>query len=532
MRRRFQKTISLLLAAALVSLSGCGPLSLSEEERTELAEDEPQVVIGQSMGQALVATYAADHIFSLNSVSSSSYNPYVTTSAWNKVVGMLVYETLVTEDDTFSARPNLITAWETEDGEHWTFTVDTSRSFHDGGAMTAIDAVYSMQQAMNYTSQYYTRFRNVRGVSSIDQATFAVTLSSPNYRFYELMNIPCIEYNTGYDSMPPGTGPYMFSGSGRYLRLYKDHPLAAQMPLESIHLKEYAAAVDILQAFEDSYLDLVINDPNGMSSLGYSSTNLTKYVDTTSLHYIGYNMYSSVFGQGMFRAVMTYAIDRNTIVSDAMKGAGVAATLPIHPSSPLYPEALANTLTHSASALETALANVGIRDLDGDGYAEFSGLRQSVNFIVCSDSAAKVAAARQITRDLRAVGIDVNLRELGYDEYLEALENGSYDMYYAEVRLCADWDLSLLLGMGGSLNYGGIHDAALDGYIQSMLASTDETLEQNTLQLCQYIATNAPITPICFEKSAVLYHRGVITGLAPTQDNIFNDLQEWKIDLG
>ncbi len=37
---------------------------------------------------------------------------------------------------------------------------------------------------------------------------------------------------------------------------------------------------------------------------------------------------------------------------------------------------------------------------------------------------------------------------------------------------------------------------------------------------------------VCFEKSEVLYHRGVISGLDPTQDNIFYNMQDWTIDLG
>jgi peptide/nickel transport system substrate-binding protein len=112
------------------------------------------------------------------------------------------------------------------------------------------------------------------------------------------------------------------------------------------------------------------------------------------------------------------------------------------------------------------------------------------------------------------------------------LEDGNFDMYYGEVKLCDDWDLSLLIGSGGSLNYGNFRDATLDGYIQTALGSTDEQLDMALEQLYQYIAQSAPITPICFEKSEVLYHRGVISGLNPTQDNVFYQLDGWEVYLG
>lgn len=530
MNEILKKIISLALAlAAALTLSGCGVFTLTEEERDELEAEE--AMAAQSIGQELAATYAADRVFSLNCVTDSSFNPYRTTSAWNKVVAMLVYEDLVEQDRSFEAQPNLITAWETEDGVTWTFTVDTARAFHDGGAMTAADAAYSLEQARGYGSQYETRFRFVRDAYSLDSERFVVVLTQPNWRFYELMDIPCIEYGTGYADRPPGTGPYTFSSSGRYLRLDSAHPLADQMPMSTIYLREYGSAVDILQAFEDSYLDLVINDPNGISSLGYSSTNIIKYIDTTSLHYIGYNVTGGLFAQGMLRSAMTYGIDRTSIVSDVMQGAAAAAVFPVSPQSELYPEALAKSLAYTETGFRTALENLGATDLDLDGTLEFNGQRYTVDFIVCSDSGVKVSIARMIASSLRGFGIDVNLRELGYDDYLSELKKGNFDMYYAEVRLCGDWDLSCLLESGASLNYGNVRDATLDGYLRDFLSSRPEQQAEKMEQLCQYIGQNAPITPVCFEKSEVLYHRGVLSGLDPTQDNVFHNMQGWTVDL-
>lgn len=530
MNRIFLKITALCLILAL--LCGCGSLSLSAEERTELESEEPEVVVGQSIGQELAPTYAADHIFSLNCVSDTSYNPYQTTSAWNKVAAMLVYEPLIELDESFEAHPNLITSWETEDGLTWVFRVDTDRAFHDGGVMTAMDAAYSVQIAMSYESgPYFTRFRSVREVYTLDEGSFEVILNQTNYRFYELMDIPCVEYDTGFRDRPPGTGPYAFSRSGRYLTLFKDHPRAAEMPLDTIHLKEYSAAVDILQAFEDSYLDLVINDPNGMSSLGYSSTNIIKYVNTSSMHYLGYNMASNVFSQSIYRLMLTYAIDRNTIVSEIMKGAGAAATVPVSPQSPLYPSDLAQTLAWSPSTLKLAIESAGVRDLDGDGTLELLGAPYTIDFICCSDSGTKVAAARSIAKSLQDAGFSVDLRELGYDDYTEALKKGNYDIYYAEVRLCADWDLTLLLGMGEELNKGNVRDSTLQELIDSFRTCPDEELPQTARALYEYIGQNGFITPICFEKSEVLYHRGVLSGLSPTQDNVFYGMENWTVDL-
>lgn len=520
----------LILAVSLaVSLPGCGLLQLPEEE--EQAEATPPVIL-EGTGQEIADTYRADHIFSINSVEGESFNPYSTNSLWNMVAGMLAYEPLVKTDNAFEAHPYLLTNWSTEDGRVWTFWVDITRKFHDGGSLTAYDAAYSLNQAINaYDGRYKTRFSHVTAVDVIDSQTFNVTLDMPNRRFYELMNIPCIESGSIYSSMPAGTGPYMFNEAGTAMTRFADYPDADELPLRTIYLKKYRAAEDILQAFEDSLLDLVVNNPSDMGSLGFSRANIIKYVETTNLHFLGYNINSRLFSQSYYRAMITYAVDRDSIVSSCMQGSGVAATLPIHPNSPLYPKNIAGTLEYSMEDLATVMTNLGATDVDYDGNIEFGGAVAEINFLVCTDSSAKVSAARQIATQLRSAGFVVNMLELGYDDYMETLRSGGYDIYYGEVKLCNDWDLTELFTTAGTANTANFRDPTLVNYVQAFLASGDDTREENRDALYQYMAQNAPITPICFERSQVLYHRGVLATINPTQENIFNDMTSWTVSL-
>ncbi len=528
MNRCYQKIICLLLAGLTLALSGCG--LLSEEELGEISEDAArQQPVRQDIGQELQASYKADHVFSLNSMRGEPFNPYTTDNLWNRVVSMLVYETLVKTDDNFDVQPGLITDWHSDDGMTWTFRVDTSRSFHDGGVMTPGDAVVCIEQARG--GQYAQRFSHVTGVYGESEDAFVVTLDEPNWRFPALLNIPCVEAGAFYADMPPGTGPYKFNRTGTKLELNEAHPLAGEMPLDSIRLKRYLEPEDILQAFEDSLLDLVVNNPMDMSSLGYASTNLTKYVDTTNMHYLGYNMTSKLFSQPSFRALMTYAVDRDTIVSTSMQGAAVAATLPIHPNSALYPKTIARSLEYSENDLTVSLQNTGARDVDYDGVLDAGPVRAEITFLVCTDSAVKVAAARQIATQLRNAGFAVIMAEMEYNDYIKALEEGAYDIYYAEVKICDDWDIRPLVAAEGELNYGGVRDPNLEGYIRTFLASNGDSLTTDAEMLYSYMAQFAPITTICFERTEVLYHRGVITTIDPTQDNIFNDMQDWVVDL-
>lgn len=525
-----RKITAVLLALAMAAaLPGCS--LLSEEDAAEIREESPEFIRGQSTGQELAPSYKADDIFSLNCVRDDSFNPYKAESTWNKMVGMLAYETLVTMDRNFEAQPNLVTNWASDDGLTWLFYVDTERTFHSGGHMTPADAVYSLQQAMYSSTRYSRRFADVAGVYGQGEDSFVVVLTEPNFRFYQLLNVPCIESGSGSEDRPSGTGPYKFNKRGTQLQLDENHPFAKDMPVDSITLKEYIAADDILQAFEDSLIDLVVNDPSAAASLGYSSSNITRYVDTTSLHYVGFNMNSTLFSQVQFRAMMTYAIDRDSIVYTAMGGAAVASVLPIHPNSPLYLQDVAQSSSFNMDAFNMALSMAGAADVDHDGIIEFGNMKQTIDFIVCSDSGTKVSAARMIASQLTGVGLQVNLRELSYDAFVQELNDGDFDMYYAEVKICNDWDLSYLLSSGAALNYGGVRDSTMEGYIRSFMASTPDQLAANTEQMCQYLLQSAPIVAVCFERTEALYHRGVISGMEPTQDSVFYNMQNWTVDL-
>lgn len=83
-----------------------------------------------------------------------------------------------------------------------------------------------------------------------------------------------------------------------------------------------------------------------------------------------------------------------------------------------------------------------------------------------------------------SLGVTVTVRELSWTEYQNALTNGDYDMYYAEVKLGADFDLTSILTEDGSLNYGKIKDENYATYINAFLAA-DELTRTQPARCCQ-----------------------------------------------
>ena len=126
----------LACALALVLLLGCTACG-------KKTADDTGDTVGQKDTQT---TVELDGKFTLNYSASAGMNPYKTQNSDNLAVCGLVYETLTELTDSFEAEPGLFTEWSSDDGETWTFTVAAGRTFHDGHALTAQDAAYSIQQ--------------------------------------------------------------------------------------------------------------------------------------------------------------------------------------------------------------------------------------------------------------------------------------------------------------------------------------------------------------------------------------------------
>ncbi|MEG2072848.1 MAG: ABC transporter substrate-binding protein [Oscillospiraceae bacterium] len=525
MANKPSKLILLVLAASLL----CGVFSACSKTENE----EPPLPSGiLETPKVASASQGVDKAFSLNCNKAESFNPFTSNNNPNLLCAQLMYDNIFELDESFVPSSAIISDFKSEDGKAWSFTLNPNIKFWDGSPLTAQDVVYSLQRAMQ-SPRFSPRLRAVIGLSALDESSFALNLYTANTQFPALLSIPIIKSGSSDQLIPMGTGPY-FPAEGLYeLKAFDGHRDFASLPVDSIELKEYKAAEDLITAFENSEIDLVTNDPNGFQNLGYGASNEIRSYATTNMHYLGFNSKSSFFSNPLCRRAMTYVIDRESIVSNDMNAAASAAALPMHPASSLYNSSYSALISYSEKKSEDAFDLAEVQDYDDDGAREImiTGIpvEIDINFIVCNSSPIKVAAARQIAKNMSNIGINVNLRELPWDSYESALNAGKFDMYYAETKLTADFSLRELLAWNGKLNYGKFTDAALETCIADYLAAPENELQYKADLMFKYVTDTAPIVPICFEKQQVITHRGVISGLKPTQYNIFQGIKDWKI---
>lgn len=504
-------------------------------------------------GRDLARAESVDNVFSLNTNPNYSLNPFVATNHSNQLVCDLVYEHMVEVDENFRAIPNVIGSWTpNDDATVWTLTLDSDHThyFSDGTPVEGKDLVYSIGYAI-YNDRYRGRFASFKGASYNDNG-MTVTLGIGDSQFIKLLNIPVIKTGTFEVEahVPPiGSGPYMYDEERITLLANPYYHNSDQLPLQTIYLQEYTDAEGTLEAFEDGIIDVAVNDPSSYTSLGYASSNEIHSFATTNYHFIMFNQESTFGKSNAFRIAMQYAFDRDYLV-ELLGGDAVASAVPLYPTVDYYPRALADSIHFNLDACKAVLQSAGIADMDGDGRMEYSGSssgRFEFVIIVCADSSAKAGIVNRFKDDMKSIGINVNVQELPWEDYLKALEDGffnvanrdvTWDMYYGEVKLRNNFDLTELLQVrdknagNTNINYSRSRDTSIVDRINSYLRASEAARPIAYQQLCEYLTkTSGDLVSIGFEKQQLITHRGVVKGVNPNIGNPLYNFQNWTINL-
>jgi peptide/nickel transport system substrate-binding protein len=528
----------ILAAAVLVSLTSCiDPVAAPSP--SDSAEPQPSATVA-SAG-------AIDHMFTIRYDADHTFNPITGTDPNNMALAPLMYESLFVLSDTLTAEPVLCDDCKTTDGLTYTIKLKPDVAMSDGATLSSADVKYTLTTAMQ-GGRFSGRLSIVGSVSAVDALTLKITLKSPNYMLPLLLDIPIIRANSGDQNHPAGTGPYVFSASETPRLVasasYRDK---AHIPTPVIYLKSCTDS-ELSVAFSSQSVDMFWDDPSDAIDINILSDHEIRYYDTTILEFVGFNTKKAILSNPELRRAIGLTVDREKIIDDVYSNHGVAAPVVLSPKFSLYDKEWEPKVPDPLGELSSIFNGIGpagsggkpmgMVDDDSNGYLEMpdaNGIYQpfSLKLIVNKDNKYKVKAAQEIAGELRDVGIDVNLQALPWDSFMAALQSGDFDLYYGDVSLPADYDLTQLLSPGGSLDFGKAGSEAIVSRIDAFLgAADDEKRIDAARKLCDLIYTDAPIVPVLYRQFAVHTNRNIVAGLNPTQSSLFYGLMKWKINLG
>ncbi len=137
---------------------------------------------------------------------------------------------------------------------------------------------------------------------------------------------------------------------------------------------------------------------------------------TVALEYIGMNTESEILQDKRVRQAITHAFDKEAVIEGVYDGAGIEAVSPLAPDIFGYHEEL-EPLSYDLEEAQRLLEEAGY----GDGFT----LKMYVN----DDNPQRVDTAIWLQESLREIGIDLEIVQLEWGSFLDALGNQEHDLY-------------------------------------------------------------------------------------------------------
>ena len=390
-------------------------------------------------------------------------------------------------------------------------------TFSDGTSLSAEDVVYSLEQAKGKGSIYRERLSDVTSITASGSTTVVIEINAADAAFDSLLDIPIISRSGG--SNPIGTGPYVLNTKkGKAVSMTRNTNWWQEGTLPADTITLYAADDSdmMIFGFGSGSISMVNTDLTGTNALSYTGDyNVVDY-PTTSMLYVGCNTHSGPCQNQSFRQALYYVFDRDTLATKMLSGHAEPTVLPVSPKSKLYDEKLAETYAWSEETAKKKLA-------DGHYY------NQTLKLIVNKESAFKTAFAEEMKKELEAIGIKVQVEALAWDEFADALDERSFDLYLGEVKLKSNFDLTAVIGSNGNLNYGGYQDKDLEKLLTKFQTADKASRAAAAKNLYKAVADAAATIPLCFKNHSVLTHWSANASIAPTQQNLFYHIAEWDL---
>ena len=475
-----------MLAALLLlwSLAACGP------QTPQLPQDDTSET--ETLPVDTTESTGVSRIVTLPYAATDALNPFWTKSTLNRDIDMLLYDSLVRLDASFT--PELSLAADiVQNGLTLTVTLRDDVHFTTGDLLHARDVVYSFQCAQT-SPCYEARLANFFSCTlSGEQAVF--TLLEENVHAVSCLDFPIVKFGTGELELPVGCGRYRAErrDADWYLEANARSSAMEEMEQQTLKLLDISTRENELQLLQIGELSAFFVDPATQTRKKIFANE--QNIPMLNFVYLGLNSSRDHLNDPAFRRALALAIDKPTLCASAYDAHAEAADAPFHP---LWGETGDADVSFDPLAAPAAFDALGYT-LSASGKRTKGGSGVTLEMVCNSENPVRLACAKLLAQQLRDCGFGVNLSVLDYDSYLVRLDSGLYDCYIGEVKLTADMDLSMFFAPDGAAGYG------LDAASTSAQAFFDwRAGKVDTTTFAQVFLQDQPLVPLCF-RSGILY---------------------------
>ena len=566
MKKAVSRAVGLILAAVMTAaMMGCSSPKAEEgaqpgnTESDALAEENTGS--GETTGQEASggdAAASADRIVNIGVTDSlGGINPFTIDQTWiNKYAVGLQFLPLVELDGELNFQPMLADSITTEDNQNFVVHINEDAVWSDGTPVTAQDVEFTFRRLAspviaNATLMLYAfegvgddgfleeGAESVAGVQVIDEKTVQFTSKYPmalttfenTYACY-LHTLPkhVLEQYSEQElqTLDWFNHPDVVSGPYRVTDYDVDHYISytanteywrGAPRIEKLNFRIVDSS-QVYAGLQSGEIDLTHHTMTAIPQEDYESI---EALENVNVIYGSPITNQSVFIQtanlpdARVRQALVYAIDRNQILEQLMKGHGEVVDGFLSSASPFYDSGI-TPLPYDPDKAKELLAQAG---WDGS---------QTLRFYVNSGDGTFVNAAQVMVAQWAAVGIKVEVQTVDLATLMTVAGTMDYDLFavqYTYAPVDPYPDVSWLLGGEGSwTSYG---DTSINEALEKTqtAGSVDEIRDLYTI-VDKKVQEDVPMF-----SAYVISAQGAVskrlTGVNANVYGFFNNIHEWDI---
>jgi peptide/nickel transport system substrate-binding protein len=367
---------------------------------------------------------------------ASNLIPFLSSDSASHEIAGRVYNGLVKYDKDMNIVGDLAQSWDiTANGLVITFHLRKGVKWHDGQPFTAADVFYTYQVTVDpkTPTAYAEDFKMVKKAEAPDDYTFRVTYDKPFAPALISWSSSILPRHllAGKDITksplkrhPIGTGPYKFKEwlAGQKIvlvsnpdyfegRPYIDGEITRIIPDTATMFLELRAQnlglmiLTPLQYTRQTENNLFKNNFNKYRYLSFAYT------------YLGYNLKNPLFADKRVRQAISYAINKDEIISGVLLGLGKPAHGPYKPGTWAYNDNV-KKYNYDPQKARELLREAGWTKLNNDNVLEKDGKPFVFEIVTNQGNETRQKCAEIIQRQLADIGITVKIRILEWSAFV------------------------------------------------------------------------------------------------------------------
>jgi peptide/nickel transport system substrate-binding protein len=484
------------------------------------------------VGASASADSGSDSTFRVASDTQiTTFNPFLSYYDGELDIIGNIYPSLMSLDEQGKPVPYLATSYKTSDDNlTWTFTIKSGLKWSDGQPLTAKDAAWTFNLIMHNqvaATSNGSLVANFKTVTAPDDTTLVITTKKPQanmlYVSIPVSGIAIVPQHVwqskvsdlkNYKNMDfpvVGYGPWVLTGNvtNQYATLKANKDFFMGAPKYDTLISQYFSNSDAaVAALRSGQLDQLGGVTAAQFKALEGDSNVTTYEQAASgwtameINPGAKTRTGKPMGTGnpilqdpVVRRAIALSIDRDKLVDRVLDGDGLAGAGYLPPG---YPEFFWKPPASESLSYNPARAN---QLLDAAGYTKGSdgirvdpntGEKFSFRLGIHSDDAGDAAIAPYLEEWFKAIGINLEIQAMGFDQLNVNLSKGDWDMlmdgwstgpdptYLLSIQTCAT--LPLDNGTGGNTDAfycNPAYDKLFNQQVQQFnLAQRSATIDQ------------------------------------------------------